>query len=854
MGVSLLDKFNLQCLFHEVWIKYRRDFIGCVIFGLSAAWASLLHLRSISLGLSFAAFITITILTVLSSSLFLFIKSPSADSSTCSKDSLLFSLLHGISLFLLGSLVLPLDFISLLLPIVLCMVLLNRTNKKPIFKFLTFLIIFIFTILVAWWRAYELQFGIIALDQVAAIYQTTLIEASEYFISYLKPLSFGSAFLFSFVAVFFPVTPSGNGWKSRKAFLYSILIVSVVFSGFNCYSPAKIRAKAVQNSIVHFRADLSKSTGNSTIVSGIGSSVRENKIFNLIIVLSDAMTRRHMSLYGYHRETTPMLDSLRDSLFIQQDTVSVHSHTVPSLLSTFVHSYSGIGDQTVNLLDLLKNGGVETYWYSNQSIFGSWDNPVAQIGYHADHKEFISKSRDGIYRSLMDRSFDEALLPMLQKAQKDSIKAKFIVAHLFSVHGPFCESIPNIFRSTLKKEKDLGVKFFGDAEDFSESVNCYDNAIRYVDQLAGQIIKDASSSEHPTVIVFFPDHGEAPALGTGHNSGAHSAYHVEIPNIWYFNPVAQTLLSKKIGNLSRNLAKPFLLTNFYDSVADLFDIKVPGLVDSSKSLFSSSYKPAERILLKNSPNRLNYDKLSDDGKDYREITRLVLKQMHQQDVKAFSRIIAHRVNTLGNLWEAKEVFSGVELDVVFHSEQREFYVYHPPAINIGLSLAEYLKAAQSKPKLRFWFDWKNADENLIEAGIARLEELDKIYTLKKRTLIETGSDKITPKLRKLSADGWQHSYYLPTRSIIDCSRNDSARCQGLSKEIVRNADKISATALSFDFNGFRFIRNYRTILSKYRWNTWNTALSATSLDIADEINTIRSFDYYIVSFPSVFTR
>src|SRR5262249_52349193 len=110
----------------------------------------------------------------------------------------------------------------------------------------------------------------------------------------------------------------------------------------------------------------------------------------IILVLGESMARRHLSLYGYHRSTTPVLDSLRDSLLVQTDTISPHSHTARVVLAMFgVRStQSRVERFQGGVLGAFRSSGVKTFWYSNQNEFGIWENPVTLLAKSADVWQF----------------------------------------------------------------------------------------------------------------------------------------------------------------------------------------------------------------------------------------------------------------------------------------------------------------------------------------------------------------------------------------------------------------------------------------------------------------------------------
>ncbi len=52
----------------------------------------------------------------------------------------------------------------------------------------------------------------------------------------------------------------------------------------------------------------------------------------VVWIIGESTNRSNMSLYGYGRRTTPMLDALRNQLVVFQDVISSEPATMSSLL------------------------------------------------------------------------------------------------------------------------------------------------------------------------------------------------------------------------------------------------------------------------------------------------------------------------------------------------------------------------------------------------------------------------------------------------------------------------------------------------------------------------------------------
>jgi len=125
-----------------------------------------------------------------------------------------------------------------------------------------------------------------------------------------------------------------------------------------------------------------------------------------------------------------------------------------------------------------------------------------------------------------------------------------------------------------------------------------------------------------------------------------------------------------------------------------------------------------------------------------------------------SKIWAHKVNRMEQLNNASKLYSGVELDIVFHANENYFEVNHPPDSSLNLKLSDYLTSPSLHSVNHIWLDFKNlTTENQIQAT----QTLDSIVKLSgiKKTIIFVESPEIQ-RLISFQNKGFQTSYYLPT--------------------------------------------------------------------------------------------
>ncbi len=124
----------------------------------------------------------------------------------------------------------------------------------------------------------------------------------------------------------------------------------------------------------------------------------------------------------------------------------------------------------------------------------------------------------------------------------------------------------------------------------------------------------------------------------------------------------------------------------------------------------------------------------------------------------YDKIWAHRVDDEIKLKSAITYFKGVEVDLVYDSENKYLDVGHPPVKSIGLSFDTYLSNLTSK-KPFIWLDIKNLNSTNAEEIYLLLEKLcKKHHYSKNKFLIETRYPNALPIFTK---NNFICSYYLP---------------------------------------------------------------------------------------------
>lgn len=700
---------------------------------------------------------------------------------------------------------------------------------------------------------YERLYGPISADAVAAILQTNAQEAGGFLFQHLSivVLSMCAVMLVTQVVLFLlrpQVAPVG---------FRSVLPFAVVLMLFGSGGQLD-RLQAVRTSIDNLRTQ-----AHSLVrVASQDVGVATHGPLDVVLILGESNTRWHWQLYGYPGRTNPGLAAMRDQLLVFGDVVSSDSHTVQALTAMFYRPYYDPRRpqqlqelRRVSVLDALNAGQVETTWLSAQAPFGPWAAAVSQLARNSRHTAFFNRGSEGRLSpqgligdpDLLARDATIRTLRAPAPAPAPG-KDRLIVQHMLAPHFPYCKyGAGESPAATLAS----GPGYFGEAPDLSGDVACYDRAIRFTDGIIKDVMSAADGQARPTVVIFVPDHGEAPEEGTGHNNSAHSARHVEIPMLVHFNGAARQTLGSEHAALQANAAKPVMNSWIGDLLLDLFHVSVKGMRREADSLLDPEFAGPARTLFRDSLP-VQYDALAyDDRKDALETTRLNLRQV-RRDGSWTKPLYAHRVDTQAKALEAKQYFSGIEMDLMFDPQRRVFDIYHPPAARTSLTLDKQLEAVADKPALSLWFDFKNPPLDDSRAVLQALEALDARWHLKGRTVLELPSGAAS-QMRAYSDAGWRVSYYMPGGFGACSEAAHPSDCDKQAQQIVDEALAAHATYLSFDYRAFPAVSAYivprKGSLQLLSWTWVDSSATGLSSILAD----YPRLDGLIIPFKSKFS-
>lgn len=717
-------------------------------------------------------------------------------------------------------------------------------SRRTIWHLFAAVLLSFVTVLAA---GYERLYGPLSTNAMAAVLQTNAQEAGGFVLQHLSIVvlsMFGLMLLTQCVLYLFQ--PVLAPIRFRTALPFAAVLMLFGSSG------QLDRLQAVRTSLENLR---SQAHSLARLPPG-AVDVTPHEHVNVVLILGESNTRWHWQLYGYPGQTNPRLAAMSDKSIVFTDVVSEDSHTVPSLTAMFYRPYFDADRpqqlqqvRKVSVLDALGASAVDMTWMSAQAPYGPWAATVSQLARDSHNAQFFNRGSEG-------RLSPQALIGDPDLLARDAVvralrrpaqaRDRLIVQHMLAPHFPYCKYDGDGEKASAVAR---GPAFFGEATDLTGDVACYDRAMRFTDDIIASVMIASDGEERPTVVVFVPDHGESPEEGTGHNNSVHSARHVEIPLVVHFNPAARRTMGVEYAALQANAAKPMMNTWVGELLLDLFHVSVKGMKREVGSLLDPTFESPPRILFRDELP-LQYDLLTyGDRKDSLELTRLNLRQV-ARDGSWTKPLFAHRIDSQAKALEAKQYFSGIEMDLMFDKQRRVFNIYHPPAEPTDLTLDMQLQAVADKPALSLWFDFKNPP--LDDSALQALELLDARWKLKARTVLEMPSGAAS-QMRAYSDAGWRVSYYIPG-GFGECNdKRKAPECETRAQDIVDTATKVRATYLSFDYVSFPAVSMYivprKNDLQLLSW-TW---VDSTANGLSSTLANYPRLDGLIIPFKSKFS-
>jgi len=317
-----------------------------------------------------------------------------------------------------------------------------------------------------------------------------------------------------------------------------------------------------------------------------------------IFMIGESINRNHMSVYGYHRNTTPFIGQLKDSTVIFNNVISSHAQTNASLRVALTSATAEQGNdyrKALSIIDTANMAGFKTWWISNQQPLRA---TLASIADQADETQFISND----YQGVEVNRYDGFMLPYIEDALADKAQHKVIFIHMMGSHAQYSNRYPKDFDNF----KDDDVQAYQDelSQGKINSINQYDNSVLYTDSVVKETLALLKNNPAPIkALTLFSDHGEEiydKINVKGHSPDNVTADMVEVPLITWVSKGFEQARPDSLKTMKMNNDLSFRLDNLFHYANQLMGISSSHIIPS-KSLTSTSFvSEQERNIYKKS--------------------------------------------------------------------------------------------------------------------------------------------------------------------------------------------------------------------------------------------------------------
>ena len=268
--------------------------------------------------------------------------------------------------------------------------------------------------------------------------------------------------------------------------------------------------------------------------------VNTNTPRTLVLVIGESTTRSRMGIYGYERDTTPLIEQFEKDnpdFVVFNDVVSSRPYTIEILqqaLTLADEQHPDLYLSKPSLIDLMKQAGYKTFWITNQQTMTKRNTMLTMFSKQADEQFYMNNDRNQ-----SSRQYDSSVFEPFKSVLNDPTEKKFIVIHLLGTHMKYELRYPEGHEYQRFNDKS-GLAFDLD-DDKLDVYNSYDNAIMFNDFVITKLFNLFKASDANGFILYFSDHGEdvyqtAPHDVLGRNEKAPTRAMYTIPFMLWQSP------------------------------------------------------------------------------------------------------------------------------------------------------------------------------------------------------------------------------------------------------------------------------------------------------------------------------
>ena len=305
---------------------------------------------------------------------------------------------------------------------------------------------------------------------------------------------------------------------------------------------------------------------------------------NIVLVIGESFTKLHSSLYGYDKLTNPLLGKMAedDQLYVYKNVRSCFASTIPTIKSLMTSFNSQTADsikwyKRLTLIEIMQKAGYRTYWISNQSKTGIYDNEVGRYADLCDEQAFVGNMHSGLDRC----DLDESLLPLIDEKMKNSSNRNFYIIQMMGSHGVYNLRYPPEYAKF--SAEDYEVSYSRLTPHCRGIISHYDNSILYNDYVVSEIMKRFEQKN--AIVLYLSDHGQDMYNGSDDYCGHSDAYGLDIPMMFYPTCAFREKYDGVVQSIKDNVDVAFRTDSLMYTIMDIAGIEtVNGISYKHKSL------------------------------------------------------------------------------------------------------------------------------------------------------------------------------------------------------------------------------------------------------------------------------
>ncbi len=288
---------------------------------------------------------------------------------------------------------------------------------------------------------------------------------------------------------------------------------------------------------------------------------------DVVWVIGESLTPKHMQVYGYKRATTPHIQALQNThqALAFQDVLATSPRTmssVPYILSGMQGvDPMGMIYSTPSIFNYAKSAGYHTglitaqdfQWRNIDKLFVDKDMDHFQQGTDFSSKVNVSIGADDHVM------FDRGVKPFLDKAAQKPTPL-FLVVQMSGSHTPYAAQVPQDMKQFLPEDSPIGV-------------NAYDNTVWYTDKFLSRLVQEVHAKRPNAWIFFTSDHGQD--IGDGVANKFHGSLTPDVIHV----PLIVFAPTNQLNKLRINASAPTAHADILATTLDVMGVRPVAPID-----------------------------------------------------------------------------------------------------------------------------------------------------------------------------------------------------------------------------------------------------------------------------------